>query len=137
MACRKKELRESIFLSAKFATRNDSQKLVRFCREICNFPEGWHRDKEGTILFRLQIQGDPSPGEPGLGYFDLGCSTILLSRFCQNPTSPSRIGHTVEQSKSKSTQPRFARWVTLYTLGRTLICDVFKSIFYMFHWHLG
>ena len=38
----------------------------------------------------------------------------LLSRFCQIPTSPSRVRQIVEQSKSKSTQPRFARrWVTL------------------------
>ena len=46
--------------------------------------------------------------------FDLEWSTILLSRFCQIPTSPSRIWQTVEQLKSMSTQPRFARrWVTL------------------------
>ena len=33
---------------------------------------------------------------------------------------PSRIGQTVEQSKSKSTQPSFARrWVTLYRSNRT------------------
>ena len=37
--------------------------------------------------------------------FDLGCSTILPSPFCQIPTSLSRIWQTMEQSKSKSTQP--------------------------------
>ena len=39
----------------------------------------------------------------------------LLSQFCQFPISPGRTRQRVEQPKSKSTQPRFARRrVTLY-----------------------
>ena len=49
--------------------------------------------------------------------FDLGCSTNLPSQFFQFLISPGTIGQTVEHSKFKSTQPRFARrWVTLYGL---------------------
>ena len=33
----------------------------------------------------------------------------LLSQLCQFPISPGRPGQRVEQPKSKSTQPRFAR----------------------------
>ena len=69
------------------------------------------------------IQGDPSPGEPAFGMFHHLAQ--LLSRFCQIPTSPSRIGQRVEQSKYKSTQPRFARrWITLY-MTSTIFWDFF------------
>ena len=54
----------------------------------------------------------------------MGCSTMLLSLFCQIPTNPSRIRLTVEQSKSKSTQPRFARrWTTLYVPAAQSKCS--------------
>ena len=50
--------------------------------------------------------------------FGLGHSTILphlLSRLCQCPISPGRNRQRVEQHKSKSTQPMFARrWAILY-----------------------
>ena len=39
------------------------------------------------------VQGDPSPGEPRLGNFDLaclGCSPILPSQFCQFPHQPTQ-----------------------------------------------
>ena len=47
--------------------------------------------------------------------FDLRCFTILPScSACQFPISPGRTRQRVEQPKSKSTQPRFAkRCVTL------------------------
>ena len=39
----------------------------------------------------------------------------LLSQFCQFPIRPGRTRQRVEQPKSKSTQPRFARrWAALY-----------------------
>ena len=49
----------------------------------------------------------------------------LLRQFCQFPISPSRTRQRVEQPKSKSTQPRFARrCVTLY---KNHVCNEFSS----------
>ena len=59
---------------------------------------------------RREIQGDPSGGEPGLGWHRfwefLRLVAAIVATYC-----PSRM---VEHSRSKSTQPRFATsWVTL------------------------
>ena len=59
----------------------------------------------------------------------------MLSQFCQFPTSPGRTGQRVEQPKSRSTQPRFARrcvtlykqhtcWGSLPVGPRRILCDV-------------
>ena len=54
-------------------------------------------------------------GKMGWVDFDLRCSNILLSQFCQFPISPSRTRQLVEQPKSKSTQPSYpTRWTTMY-----------------------
>ena len=69
------------------------------------------------ILFNLSgnkrtciLQGDPSPGEPGLGGLLIWGvpPSCPAAQFCHFPISPGRTRRRVEQPKSKSTQPRFA-----------------------------
>ena len=79
-----------------------------------------HMSHPGKHIFKISLQGDPSPGEPRLGWlwFEMFFHFAhMLSQFCQFPISPGRIRQRVEHPKSKSTQPRFARrWVPLYNL---------------------
>ena len=56
----------------------------------------------------------------------------LLCHFCQFPICPGRTRQRVEQHKSKSTQPRFAkRCLTLY--GSATICDTRDTIWSSSH----
>ena len=55
--------------------------------------------------------------------FDLSVLPILPSLFCQIPISPSRVGQTVEHSKSKSTKPSLRAHGTpcsLFMVSRTI-----------------
>ena len=91
--------------------RSDDGQLARLFSRVS-------MQQVGLPVFEGYIQWDPSPGEPRLGWLWLWIFHYLaqlLSQFCQFPISPGRTRQRVEQTKSKSTQPRFARrWVSRY-----------------------
>ena len=92
----------------------------------CQQGPGWVTDQRNVKKVRPAIQ---RPNDrhtyrvvhlvADLGWVDLDFCVHHLayspSPFCQIPISQDRVWQTVEHSKSKYTQPRFAtRWVTLY-----------------------